>query len=235
VENGRIRWAGWTLVVAVTSVASLVPLLWLMERHVETPNPSGLNNYWLVFGFCAQLLFAGRLVVQWLVTERRRHSTIPVSFWWLSLIGGLMLLVYFWRRGDPVGIAGQLFGNVVYVRNLYFLYADRRGLSAPSETTADVGRRPGRLDSDDDRGREERLERIADETPPALLGMTRPVSRCLPSQPATASSAGTPPSPAPARGSPRSGPPSSAGTRWYRRSSRRPRPPGREARPRPRP
>ncbi len=121
------RRKNWVLfAISAGSVASLIPLLWLMQTHVSDPDPSDLNNWWLVFGFSAQALFAGRLIVQWIATEKHRRSVVPTSFWWLSLLGGLMLLVYFWRRSDPVGIAGQLFGNVVYVRNLYFLYAERR-------------------------------------------------------------------------------------------------------------
>ena len=57
-------------------------------------------------------------------SERARSSVVPVQFWWLSLVGGLMLLTYFLRRGDPVGVAGQLFGVVVYSRNLLFIARD---------------------------------------------------------------------------------------------------------------
>jgi lipid-A-disaccharide synthase-like uncharacterized protein len=132
----RLPWrSSWTsAVVWVTSVGSLVPLLWFANERVDLPKPPGIGVGWLVFGFGAQALFAGRLIVQWLATEKRRRSVVPVSFWWLSLLGGLMLLAYFWRRGDPVGIAGQLFGNIVYLRNLYFLYRERRQRArAPAE------------------------------------------------------------------------------------------------------
>ncbi len=62
-----------------------------------------------------------RMLVQWIASERARSSVVPTSFWWLSLIGGMMLLTYFLRRGDPVGVAGQLFGVVVYGRNLVLI------------------------------------------------------------------------------------------------------------------
>lgn len=122
-----------SLLVILASLASLLPLLWFMEDRVDVSKPHGVNHWWLVFGFGAQMLFAGRLVVQWIATERSRKSVVPPAFWWLSLIGGFMLLVYFWRRGDPVGIAGQLFGNVVYIRNLYFLYCDRTAACGDAE------------------------------------------------------------------------------------------------------
>jgi lipid-A-disaccharide synthase-like uncharacterized protein len=142
----KLLWrSSWTAtVVWVTSIASLVPLLWFANERADLPKPPGIGIGWLVFGFGAQALFAGRLIVQWLATEKRRKSVVPVSFWWLSLLGGLMLLAYFWRRGDPVGIAGQLFGNVVYLRNLYFVYRERRQRAeAPVTVEFDPGTVPG--------------------------------------------------------------------------------------------
>ncbi len=73
---------------------------------------------WLVLGFAAQGLFTGRFLVQWIATERKRRSTIPKAFWYLSLGGSALLLVYAIHVRDPVFILGQSFGFVVYVRNL---------------------------------------------------------------------------------------------------------------------
>jgi len=84
----------------------------LDPRHAQLPWT------WLAFGYCGQALFTGRMLVQWIATEKRRQSVVPVLFWWLSLFGGLILLIYFVRRGDPVGVLGQLFGFIVYARNL---------------------------------------------------------------------------------------------------------------------
>ncbi len=77
---------------------------------------------WVAFGFLGQLLFAGRMVVQWLASERRRRSVVPVSFWWLSLVAASMLMVYFVWRKDIVGVAGQATGWLIYVRNLRLIY-----------------------------------------------------------------------------------------------------------------
>ena len=96
------------------------------------PRQSGLSWAWLAFGYFAQLLFTGRMLVQWLATEKKKQSVVPVHFWWLSLFGGAMLLVYFLRRGDPVGVIGQLFGVIVYARNLMLIF--RR--PAPEEAGA---------------------------------------------------------------------------------------------------
>ena len=79
-------------------------------------SPIGLA--WVALGLGGQLLFSGRMLVQWISSEKNRRSVIPISFWWMSLIGATMLLVYFiWRR-DIVGILGQATGWVIYIRNL---------------------------------------------------------------------------------------------------------------------
>ena len=80
------------------------------------------ENLWVAVGFGGQALFASRFLVQWIATERRRQSVVPTVFWYLSLGGGLVLLSYaLWRR-DPVFIAGQSFGLLVYSRNLWFVH-----------------------------------------------------------------------------------------------------------------
>ena len=85
------------------------------------PSHVGLTWGWLAFGYAGQALFTGRMLVQWIATEKKKQSVVPPLFWWLSLFGGLILLIYFVRRGDPVGILGQLFGFVVYARNLILI------------------------------------------------------------------------------------------------------------------
>lgn len=76
---------------------------------------------WLVVGGLGQAMFSGRFLVQWLASELKRDSVVPVAFWWFSLGGGVLLLVYaLWRR-DPVFIFGQGFGLLVYLRNLMLI------------------------------------------------------------------------------------------------------------------
>jgi lipid-A-disaccharide synthase-like uncharacterized protein len=83
-------------------------------------------DWWVLLGFVAQLLFTMRFLVQWISSERAGHSVIPVGFWYFSIAGGLLLLVYALYRKDAVFIAGQAFGVFVYLRNLYFVTRDRR-------------------------------------------------------------------------------------------------------------
>lgn len=78
---------------------------------------------WVGFGFLAQAVFMGRMLVQWMASERAKTSVVPPSFWWLSLMGASMLIVYYIWRKDPVSIVAQSFGWTVYLRNLWFIYA----------------------------------------------------------------------------------------------------------------
>src|SRR5271154_3705654 len=81
---------------------------------------------WVILGFVAQGFFTMRFVVQWIASERARKSVIPVAFWFFSIGGGLLLFVYSLYIRDPVFILGQGLGLFVYLRNLYFVYHERR-------------------------------------------------------------------------------------------------------------
>lgn len=78
-------------------------------------------DWWLLLGFIAQAVFAARFVVQWIASEKRRESVIPLSFWYLSLVGSLGLLVYAVQRADPVFILAYAFNGFIYVRNLMLI------------------------------------------------------------------------------------------------------------------
>lgn len=75
-------------------------------------------DYWVLFGFAAQFVFFLRFFVQWLSSEKQKKSVIPMSFWYLSIIGSIMILIYAIQRRDPVFIAGQSLGLIIYVRNI---------------------------------------------------------------------------------------------------------------------
>lgn len=99
---------------------------WLMDfLHVETR----AEFWWVIFGFAAQMMFTARFLVQWIASERARASVMPIAFWYFSLLGGVMLLSYAIYRADPVFILGQALGVVIYTRNLWLIYASRRGES----------------------------------------------------------------------------------------------------------
>ncbi len=84
-----------------------------------------LSYYELIFltiGFLGQGLFASRFIVQWIYSEKKGESHIPLVFWYLSIFGGLGLLTYAIFRKDPVIIVGQAFGIFIYLRNLFLIY-----------------------------------------------------------------------------------------------------------------
>ena len=87
--------------------------------------------FWLAVGFLGQALFTARFLVQWLASEKKRESVVPVAFWWLSLLGGAAILSYAVFRRDPVIITGQGMGLFVYVRNLMLLSKARQPVADP--------------------------------------------------------------------------------------------------------
>jgi lipid-A-disaccharide synthase-like uncharacterized protein len=80
---------------------------------------------WLAIGFAGQALFASRFIIQWFRSEMEGRSVIPLSFWYCSLGGGIVLLAYALYKKDPVFILGQASGLFVYSRNLYLIFRER--------------------------------------------------------------------------------------------------------------
>jgi len=85
---------------------------------------------WIAIGFLGQALFSARFLVQWIASERKRASVVPLAFWWLSLAGGVTLFAYALWREDPVFIAGQGFGLLVYARNLALIRKSGKAAAA---------------------------------------------------------------------------------------------------------
>ena len=83
-----------------------------------------------MLGMLGQVLFFSRFLVQWIASEKKGKSTIPVSFWHLSIGGGLLLLIYALWRKDPVITLGQLVGLFVYIRNLMLIYRHKTAQAA---------------------------------------------------------------------------------------------------------
>tara|TARA_Y100001970_G_C13916290_1_gene691150 strand:- start:121 stop:417 length:297 start_codon:yes stop_codon:yes gene_type:complete len=83
---------------------------------------SSTELIFLIIGFLGQGLFASRFIVQWIYSEKQGKSSIPVVFWYLSIMGGIGLLIYAISRKDPVIILGQSFGIFIYLRNLILIY-----------------------------------------------------------------------------------------------------------------
>ena len=79
------------------------------------------DHLWLALGFLGQGLFSMRFLVQWIASEKKGESVVPVAFWYFSLGGSALLLLYAVHRLDPVFIVGQTAGSFIYIRNLYLI------------------------------------------------------------------------------------------------------------------
>ena len=77
---------------------------------------------WVIFGLLGQAIFALRFIVQWLASEKKQESHIPIVFWYFSLVGGVILCIYAIYKQDIVFIIGQSTGLIVYVRNLVLIH-----------------------------------------------------------------------------------------------------------------
>ncbi len=88
----------------------------------------GLSNLsfreflWVSFGTIGQLVFFSRWIIQWLSSEKNKTSTIPIAFWWCSLIGGIITLIYAHHIGSFPFMLAQAIGIIVYSRNLLLIH-----------------------------------------------------------------------------------------------------------------
>jgi lipid-A-disaccharide synthase-like uncharacterized protein len=83
-----------------------------------------------LLGYVGQAIFAGRFIVQWYVSEKKKQSVVPRAFWYMSLVGSVLLLAYSILKHEPVLFVGQLPGFVVYTRNLVLLSKAKAAASA---------------------------------------------------------------------------------------------------------
>jgi lipid-A-disaccharide synthase-like uncharacterized protein len=95
-----------------------------------------LNNAWLVLGLIGQTIFSGRFLLQWIYSEYKRRSVIPVAFWYASIVGALLLLCYACYKKDPVFIVAQASGLLIYLRNLQMRRRDKKEPAAESTELA---------------------------------------------------------------------------------------------------
>ena len=78
-----------------------------------------------VIGLAGQAIFGCRFVIQWIASERAQKSVIPIAFWYISFLGGLLTLIYAFSIREPVFILSQVGGTLIYGRNLILIYRDR--------------------------------------------------------------------------------------------------------------
>ncbi len=103
-----------------------------MLHHISS------HSIWYILGFFGQALFGGRFLIQWIYSEKHRKSIIPMAFWWFSISGGIILLIYSLHTRDPVFISGQIFGVIVYVRNLKLIFNERKAKAQQTQTSEEA-------------------------------------------------------------------------------------------------
>ena len=101
-----------------SAISGKLALWWAVTPTTE--------KLWLTLGFVAQLLFATRFIVQWLASERARQSIVPETFWYFSVLGGVLLFAYAIYRLDPVFMLGQGMGLLIYARNIQMIWHTKR-------------------------------------------------------------------------------------------------------------
>ncbi|MFP4486407.1 MAG: lipid-A-disaccharide synthase N-terminal domain-containing protein [Campylobacterales bacterium] len=79
------------------------------------------ETIWLIVGFTGQAIFGSRFLIQWIVSEKKKMSVIPMQFWYISLAGSITLLAYAIHKLDPVFILGQSTGFIIYLRNIILI------------------------------------------------------------------------------------------------------------------
>ncbi|MHB9070714.1 MAG: lipid-A-disaccharide synthase N-terminal domain-containing protein [Sedimentisphaerales bacterium] len=93
---------------------------------------------WTVVGLAGQFTFGGRFVIQWLASELKKQSHVPISFWYLSLVGSIIMLIYSIHRQEPIIVLGFVLNILIYVRNLHLIYIHKKtGEITPVEKDED--------------------------------------------------------------------------------------------------
>jgi lipid-A-disaccharide synthase-like uncharacterized protein len=120
--------ANEALMMTVENLWTVVNL-WIVENLRTLENLSPEVKLWLAVGFLGQAAFFCRFFVQWIASERKKESVFPIAFWYFSIGGGSILLIYAIHRKDPVFIVGQGTGLFIYFRNLYLIWRKQRQLA----------------------------------------------------------------------------------------------------------
>jgi lipid-A-disaccharide synthase-like uncharacterized protein len=82
-------------------------------------------HWWKVVGWAGNVIFFSRFFVQWIATEKQKRVVVPISFWWLSLIGSVLLLAYGLKRRDSVFIFAYAFTWIPYIRSIVIYYRNK--------------------------------------------------------------------------------------------------------------
>jgi len=117
----------WISRALLYSVPTLIVIYYFNNNVIDKDllfKNEAIPNWLLWLGIISQVVFTLRFVYQWLYSERKKTSSLPLGFWLLSLIGSILILIYAINRKDPVLFIGHLLGSIIYIRNLILLRKD---------------------------------------------------------------------------------------------------------------
>jgi lipid-A-disaccharide synthase-like uncharacterized protein len=117
----------WLTRVLLYSVPTLIVIYYFNNNVIDKDllfKNEAIPSWLLWLGIISQVVFTLRFVYQWLYSERKKTSSLPLGFWLLSLVGSILILTYAVYRKDPVLFIGHLLGSAIYVRNLILLHKD---------------------------------------------------------------------------------------------------------------
>ena len=117
----------WSVRLFLYSVPTLLVIYYYNNNVIDTEvlfKNEAIPVWLLWLGIISQVVFTLRFVYQWLYSEYKKTSTLPLGFWLLSLVGSTLILTYAIFRRDPVLFIGHLLGSVIYVRNLILLHRE---------------------------------------------------------------------------------------------------------------
>jgi lipid-A-disaccharide synthase-like uncharacterized protein len=109
----------------------IIALTWVGQEH----RLFGLDwSYLVILGLIGNATFSMRFLVQWIASEKQGESVIPISFWYWSIAGSLIMFLYFLFRRDPVGILAYLPNTIVYLRNLMLIRKRKLAFTAATSS-----------------------------------------------------------------------------------------------------
>lgn len=104
---------------------------WLIKAYEAAALRIQNEPYWELTAFVGEAIFGGRFVLQWIVSEYKKKSHVPVAFWYMSIIGSMILAVYAIHIGTPVLIAAFTLQIGIYARNLVLIKKHRKAQHPP--------------------------------------------------------------------------------------------------------
>jgi lipid-A-disaccharide synthase-like uncharacterized protein len=117
----------WITRFLLYSIPTLIVVYYFNNNVIDKDllfKNEAIPNWLLWLGILSQIVFTLRFVYQWIYSEYKKTSTLPLGFWLLSLAGSLLILTYAVFRKDPVLFIGHMLGSIIYIRNLILLHKD---------------------------------------------------------------------------------------------------------------